>query len=92
LRRAGPWGQGFPEPAFDGHFEILQQRIVGESHLKLELQPLGSSNSVSAIAFNHPELLPTDLTTECIAVYKLDVNEFRQVRKHQLVVEHIECV
>jgi single-stranded-DNA-specific exonuclease len=92
LRRAGPWGQGFPEPAFDGHFEILEQRIVGESHLKLELQPLGSSDSVSAIAFNHPELLPTDATTECIAVYKLDVNEFRQVRKHQLVVEHIECV
>jgi single-stranded-DNA-specific exonuclease len=92
LRLAGPWGQGFPEPAFDGHFEILEQRIVGESHLKLELQPLGSSSSVSAIAFNHPELLPTDRATECIAVYKLDVNEFRQVRKHQLVVEHIECV
>jgi single-stranded-DNA-specific exonuclease len=92
LRVAGPWGQGFPEPVFDGHFEVLAQRIVGESHLKLELQALGSPNPVSAIAFNHPDLLPTDLGTECIAVYKLDVNEFRQVRKHQLVVEHIECV
>lgn len=92
LRLAGPWGQGFPEPVFDGHFAILEQRIVGEHHLKLELQPVGSSRPVSAIAFNHPELLPTDQGTECIAVYKLDVNEFRQVRRHQLVVEHIECV
>lgn len=92
LRLAGPWGQGFPEPVFDGHFAILEQRIVGEHHLKLELQPVGSSRPVSAIAFNHPELLPTDQSRECIAVYKLDVNEFRQVRRHQLVVEHIECV
>jgi single-stranded-DNA-specific exonuclease len=92
LRRAGPWGQGFPEPVFDGYFEVLEQRIVGENHLKLELQPRGSALPVSAIAFNHPELLPTDGSGECLAVYKLDVNEFRQVRKHQLVVEHIECV
>ena len=92
LRCAGPWGQGFPEPLFDGHFEVLGQRIVGENHLKLELQPIGSSRSMSAIAFNHPDLLPLDRTSECIAVYKLDVNEFRRVRKHQLVVEHIECV
>jgi len=92
LRLAGPWGQSFPEPVFDGHFAILEQRIVGEHHLKLELQPVGSSRPVSAIAFNHPELLPTGPGSECIAVYKLDVNEFRQVRRHQLVVEHIECV
>jgi len=92
LRLAGPWGQGFPEPAFDGRFEVLSQRIVGERHLKLSLLSAGSSQPIEAIAFNHPECLPTGQGSECIAVFRLDVNEFRQVRRHQLVVEHIECV
>ena len=37
LRDGGPWGQGFPEPQFDGEFEVLGWRVVGERHLKLEL-------------------------------------------------------
>lgn len=92
LRTAGPWGQGFPEPVFDGRFEVLSQRIVGERHLKLELMPSGGKLPVNAIAFNHPDLLVTEVSPECIAVYKLDVNEFRRNRSHQLVVEHIERV
>ncbi|MCB1647344.1 MAG: single-stranded-DNA-specific exonuclease RecJ, partial [Pseudomonadales bacterium] len=31
-----PWGQGFPEPLFDGEFQIIDQRIVGGRHLKLK--------------------------------------------------------
>ena len=62
LRRAGPWGQGFPEPVFDGQFEVLTQRIVGELHLKLELLPAGGARSIGAIAFNHSDLLPVSET------------------------------
>lgn len=39
LRDAGPWGQMFPEPLFDGHFRLLQQRLVGERHLKVMVEP-----------------------------------------------------
>ena len=38
LREGGPWGQAFPEPTFDGKFRILQQRLVGEKHLKLMVE------------------------------------------------------
>ena len=41
LRKAGPWGQHFPEPLFDGDFQVINQRIVGENHLKLTVQPAG---------------------------------------------------
>jgi len=92
LRLAGPWGQGFPEPLFDGRFEVLSQRIVGEQHLKLELVPSGGRRPISAIAFNHLELELNDASPEFVAVYRLDVNEFRRNRSHQLVVEHIEHV
>lgn len=92
LRRGGPWGQAFPEPAFEGQFEVVAQKIVGEFHLKLELLPAGGARSIDAIAFNHAELLPVGKSRKCFAVYRLDVNEFRQQRTAQLVVEHIECV
>ena len=92
LRLGGPWGQTFPEPAFDGRFAIADQRIVGERHLKLELVPDGGSRPIDAIAFNHEQLLPAGIGGECVAVFRLDVNEFRRSRTAQLVVEHIECV
>jgi single-stranded-DNA-specific exonuclease len=40
LRGAGPWGQGFPEPVFDGNFRILDARIVGDKHLKMRLRAM----------------------------------------------------
>jgi single-stranded-DNA-specific exonuclease len=92
LRGAGPWGQGFPEPLFEGTFALRGQRIVGERHLKLQLQPAAGATAIDAIAFNHPELLTVDGAGKCFAVFRLDVNEFRGVRSPQLVVEHIECV
>jgi single-stranded-DNA-specific exonuclease len=92
LRHAAPWGQGCPEPSFDGRFEIVEQRIVGEHHLKLKVRPAGGGQPVEGIAFNHPELLPQGDDSQVRLVYRLDVNEFRNVRNPQLVVEHIECV
>jgi single-stranded-DNA-specific exonuclease len=48
LRDAGPWGQGFPEPVFDGHFEVIDMRIVGEKHLKLQLRDAAGPRATGA--------------------------------------------
>ena len=52
LRDAGPWGQMFPEPLFDGRFRLLQQRLVGERHLKVMVEPVGGGPLLDGIAFN----------------------------------------
>ncbi|ABV35506.1 single-stranded-DNA-specific exonuclease RecJ [Shewanella sediminis HAW-EB3] len=93
LRNAGPWGQEFPEPLFDGYFKVIQQRIVGEKHLKLVLETECGQTMLDAIAFN------VDLTTwpdatikHARVVYKLDVNEFRGNQSLQLMVDQIEAM
>ena len=58
LRGAGPWGQGFPEPVFDGAFRIVDARIVGGRHLKLQLREAAAPASrggapLDAIAFGY---------------------------------------
>ena len=93
LRDAGPWGQGFPEPLFDGQFELLDQRIVGEKHLKLSIGLPGSKRVVDAIAFNVDlEKWPNPNLKQIYLAYRLDVNEFRGVQNAQLMVEHLEPV
>jgi len=85
LRAGGPWGQGFPEPIFDGDFEVVQQRIVGEKHLKLVLQPVGCGNTIDAIAFNQSDRVGDRLC----AAFRLDVNEYMGRRTVQLMIEYI---
>ncbi len=90
LRYAGPWGQTFQEPVFDGVFNIINKRIVGEKHLKLSLQPVNSKLEIDAIAFNvTDEDWSPDLSKAKVA-YRLDVNVFRGNKNLQLMVEHIE--
>jgi single-stranded-DNA-specific exonuclease len=88
LREAGPWGQGFPAPQFEGRFALLEQRVVGERHLKMVLRPSGGSRRLDAIAFNSG--VQTRPVGQVRLVYRLDVNEYRGVENAQLVVEHIE--
>jgi len=88
LRDASPWGQGFPAPLFDGDFEVIGQRVVGEQHLKLTLQPAGGRRQIDAIAFNTP-VLPAACGSVRLA-YRLDVNLYRGIESAQLVVEHID--
>lgn len=92
LREHGPWGQGFPEPRFDGEFEILQQRMLGDKHLKLVLcLPGRRQQALDAIAFHvDPSLWGACKLTRIRAVYRLDVNEYRGQRALQLIVEHLE--
>jgi len=92
LRAAGPWGQTFPEPLFDGMFEIVNKRVVGERHLKMVVRVPGHDKMLDAIAFNTDEQSwPRDKTRARVA-YKLDINEYRGQRSAQLLVEHIETV
>ena len=92
IRHAGPWGQAFPEPVFDGEFELVQKRIVGEKHLKLVLKVPGHEKCIDAIAFNTVGSDWPEQVHKVTAVYRLDVNEFRGVVNPQLVVEHIQPV
>lgn len=89
LRDAGPWGQAFPEPVFDGVFDVLEQRIVGERHLKLRLKPAGGGATLEAIAFSQESLCPTGTVR---ATYRLDINEYRGLCSLQAVVESLEPV
>lgn len=93
LRAAGPWGQAFPEPVFDGEFKILQQRLVGERHLKMLVEPAQGGQLLDAIAFNIDTRCYPDLSVHAAKlVYKLDINEFRGNRDVQLLVDYIEPV
>ena len=90
LREAGPWGQGFPEPVFDGWFDVVSQRVVGEKHLKLSLRITGQARLVDAIAFNCIRAGKPDTYLRIRAAYKLDVNEYQGQRTLQLIIEHLE--
>ena len=90
LRDAGPWGQMFPEPLFDGRFRLLQQRIVGERHLKVMVEPAGGGPLLDGIAFNvDTTIWPDNGVREVSLAYKLDVNEFRGNRSVQLIIDDI---
>jgi len=90
LRQAGPWGQHFPEPLFHGIFQIVQQRVVGERHLKLVLKTECGSLQLDAIAFNiDRDIWPNPTVRWAEVAYKLDVNEFRGNETVQLMVAHI---
>ena len=91
LATAGPWGQEFPEPQFNGVFKIVQQRTLADKHLKLVLSPPELQDQVlDAIAFNlGPDEWPPMGASEISIAYRLDINEFRGKRSLQLMIEKI---
>ena len=88
IREAGPWGQNFIEPLFDDCFTLIQQRIVGEKHLKMLVQ---KGNEVfDAIAFNIDiKAWPNIKAKQVHLAYRLDINEFRGKQSVQLMVEQL---
>jgi len=90
LKKYGPWGQSFPEPTFDGNFEVLNSYIVKEKHIKLSLKV--EDKVIDAIMFNAPEesMNVTDQTIH--AVYKLEINNYFDLDKVQLIVDQISVV
>ncbi|MBJ7222655.1 MULTISPECIES: single-stranded-DNA-specific exonuclease RecJ [unclassified Brenneria] len=93
LRYAGPWGQAFPEPTFDGRFRILQPRLLKARHLKAMFEPLDGKGQVpllDGIAFNvDTSVWPDPSIKEVEMVYRLDINEFRGKRSVQLLIQHL---
>lgn len=95
IKSVGTWGQGFPEPCFDGEFKILDQRAIGQNknHLKMLLEPKQGGVLLDAIAFNIDTRLYPDLSIkQARLAYKLEINEFRGNRSLQLLVDYIEPI
>jgi single-stranded-DNA-specific exonuclease len=97
LRGAGPWGQGFPEPIFDGDFRILDARIVGSRHLKMQLEAADGAGAgcdpIEAIAFGHVGGASEDAEVRpgstLRLAYRLEVNEYRGIERVQLNSQHL---
>ena len=92
LQNSATWGQEFPEPVFDGIFDVIQARIVGQRHLKLVLRKPGGDLVIDAIAFfvDQPEHWLG--LRQIKAAYKLDINEFRGNRSVQFIVQYFEKI
>ncbi|MBL0077434.1 MAG: single-stranded-DNA-specific exonuclease RecJ [Rhodocyclaceae bacterium] len=80
------WGQTFPPPIFDDSFQVINQRILKEKHLKLKLKK--GDRSFDAIQFNNAETAPTNIR----AAFRLDINEWNGTETVQLMLEHFEAV
>ncbi|HEY2675590.1 MAG TPA: single-stranded-DNA-specific exonuclease RecJ [Steroidobacteraceae bacterium] len=95
LRGAGPWGQGFPEPVFDGEFRVSEARIVGGKHLKLQLETSGARAApLDAIAFGFvgsPGEASLSRGAQVRLAYRLEINEYRGLERLQLNCQHLKA-
>ena len=93
-----PWGQTCPEPQFEGEFEVLNCRFVGEIHLKLLLRPVNDTKPVDAISFRYldrtdsPDKRAALELKKIRAVYQLDVNHYRGQQSLQLIIRYLEAI
>jgi len=81
LLDAQVWGQGFEAPLFCDEVEVLQQRLVGDKHMKLRVRHAGSLRD--AIWFGHAEPLPQRVRL----AYRLSLDEWQGQQRVQMVVE-----
>jgi single-stranded-DNA-specific exonuclease len=104
LRSAGPWGQGFPEPVFDGEFRIVEMRIVGDRHLRMNLRAgragppsaaparAAPAPPIEAIAFGYlggsAEDAGLEVGSTLQLAYRLEINEYRGSERMQLNCQH----
>ncbi len=92
IESGGPWGQGFPEPLFDGEFEVVESRVVGGRHLKLWLRPQPASRPVEAIAFGHFDQAGAPRPpagTRARLAYRLQSTEFGGVARAEMLAEYL---
>lgn len=92
IAQAGPWGQGFPAPLFEGLFKVLEYRWLQDKHLKLWLQHPGHSQRIDAIYFNARQQDWPDRLLRLRLAYQLDINEYQGKQRLQLLVQHAEIV
>jgi len=89
LRYAGPWGQAFPEPLFDGVFEVESCSVVGENHRRMKLRCATSAQRLDAMQFFAEVHVP--LPARIRAVYQLDTNEWNGTTSLRLLLRHVEA-
>ena len=77
------WGQGFAAPSFTGHFRVLEQRVVGQKHLKLKLSLGGTT--FEAMRFGSGDALNSSID----AVFRPSINEFRGQATLQLTLDYV---
>jgi single-stranded-DNA-specific exonuclease len=94
LRESGPWGQAFPEPTFDGQFEVRAVRILGERHLKLNVaHPSGLlCEAIVFRHFDHDDAPEVKENAKVELAYRLDINRYNGMDRLQLVVEHLRVL
>ena len=90
LRQSSPWGQGFPEPVFDGEFEVIEAKVVGDTHAKLRLRPVAAELTLDGICFGYLDTHEKLPQGHIRAAYRLDINEFRERLNLQLMIQYIE--
>lgn len=91
LREGGPWGQAFPEPVFDDVFELIEQRLVGDKHLKCRLRK--DNQVIDAIAFFvDTQQWPNHRCERVRVVYRMDINEYRGRSSVQFMIDYLEAV
>jgi single-stranded-DNA-specific exonuclease len=92
LQNCATWGQGFPEPLFNGVFDVIQCRVVGKQHLKLVLRLPFTNSLIDGIAFFVEQPESWLKVQQIQAVYKLDMNEYKDQRSVQLQVQYLERI
>jgi single-stranded-DNA-specific exonuclease len=89
LRALTPWGHNFPEPVFDGEFELLESRVLKEKHLKMQVRPVDGGPPVDAIAFNTVDTDWQPNVRRVQLAYKLDINVYRGSKTLQLMAKYV---
>lgn len=92
LQNVTTWGQHFPEPIFHGIFEVVNVRILKDSHLKLLVRINPAGKELDAIAFNVDKPEMWQGMRRVLLAYKLDINQYRGNRTLQLMVQYLEKV
>ena len=92
IELGGPWGQAFPEPVFDGEFDVVEARAVGDRHLKLWLRAAAATPPVEGIAFGYFDEAGArrpDAGARLALAYRLQSSSFGGTPHAELLVEHV---
>lgn len=90
LKDGGPWGAGFPEPLFEGEFQLHQQKLVADKHLRVVLEPIDGGPIINGIAFNiDPTLWPDQSVKKIKIIYHLELDDFRGHQSVNLLIRHL---
>ncbi|MXP51209.1 single-stranded-DNA-specific exonuclease RecJ [Pantoea sp. SoEX] len=90
LQKAGPWGNSFPEPTFDGKFELIKQRLINKKHLHVLLRIFENGPVINGVSFNvDTNYWPNNNINKVELLYRLDITKYRGKRFIQLIIDYL---